>query len=494
MRARWGGGAVLAAVLLAAPPGRADEPPEAVAPAAEPAPEVAPRTDAPDAPSPTTPPPPEAPPPPEFMARKRPMDAEDLVRKKEGGYFTGLPLVNSDPDTGIGFGARVLYFWNGPRESPFFAYTPYRHRVFAQGFGTTNGWQYHWLDYDGLYLQGSPFRLRASLVYERNTAANYFGVGEGTLAALRSPTTSAAFDRFSDYTDDLRRLQPDGTAATRRDKYLLQRPAAAITLERDFAGGLVRVQGGLGLQHVTVEDGVGRSVRARDAAGRDVDGRQGDTRLATDCRAGVILGCGGGLHNTLKLGIAFDTRDFEPDPNAGFFVDLTGELSSRYVGSDYDYGRLTFSPRVYVSPFPQLTDLVVAARLVYSAQTDGVPFFAMNTLAMTDGNRAGLGGLRTLRGYKQDRFVGRFAAMAGVEVRWTFTHFRLGAQRFGLMLVPLLDMGRVFDGFDRFTFAGWKRGQGAGFRVAWNQATIIVVDYARSDEDSGLYINFNHAF
>jgi hypothetical protein len=33
-----------------------------------------------------------------------------------------------------------------------------------------------------------------------------------------------------------------------------------------------------------------------------------------------------------------------------------------------------------------------------------------------------------------------------------------------------------------------------GLRVAWNDATIVVVDYGRSSEDSGLYINFNHQF
>ena len=50
---------------------------------------------------------------PDFMRNKRRMTAADLADKHEGGYFTGLPLVNSDPDTGFGFGARVLYFDNG---------------------------------------------------------------------------------------------------------------------------------------------------------------------------------------------------------------------------------------------------------------------------------------------------------------------------------------------------------------------------------------------
>jgi hypothetical protein len=30
--------------------------------------------------------------------------------------------------------------------------------------------------------------------------------------------------------------------------------------------------------------------------------------------------------------------------------------------------------------------------------------------------------------------------------------------------------------------------------VAWNEATIIMVDYGFSSEGSGLYVNFNHIF
>jgi hypothetical protein len=51
---------------------------------------------------------------PDFMSSKRRMRTQDLADKVEGGYFTGLPLANSDPDTGFGFGARGYYFNNGP--------------------------------------------------------------------------------------------------------------------------------------------------------------------------------------------------------------------------------------------------------------------------------------------------------------------------------------------------------------------------------------------
>ena len=431
---------------------------------------------------------------PDFMRDKKRMTAADLADKEGGGYFTGLPLVNSDPDTGIGFGARVLYFNNGDKDDVMFEATPYRHRAYAQAFFTTNGYQYHTLDYDAPYLASTPFRLRASLIYEKNIAANYFGLGDRSLGRLSFPGSSDKFASTTDYTDALRRVQPDGTAFTRYNQYVLERPKATATLERDFFGGVVRAVVGVSLAYANVSQWTGETVKGDATGGSEVDARQAPTRLDRDCAAGLVVGCGGGLANAIKLGLAYDTRDFEPDPNSGVFVELTGELSGKYTLSDYDWARLTFSPRAYYSPFPKLTDLVVAGRLVGSVQSSGTPFFEMNELSFADYNRQGLGGLRTIRGYNQDRFVGHVAALANLEIRWTFFDFDVKKQHFGLMLAPFLDVGRVFDSLSDLELKRFRNGQGAGFRIAWNQATIIVIDYGISREGSTLYVNFNHPF
>jgi outer membrane protein assembly factor BamA len=340
-------------------------------------------------------------------------------------------------------------------------------------------------------------RVRGSLYFEKNIAANYFGTGEQAMARLAFPGTDRAFASQSEYADALRALRPDGTSVTRYDQYVLQRPVATATVERDFLGGMVRGLVGFTASYVSIDQWTGQSVRADDAAtGRtDVDAVQATTRLQQDCDAGRVRGCAGGFNNALKLGVAFDTRDFEPDPNSGFFVDFTTEMSGRPIGSEFDWVRATFSPRVYFSPFPKLTDLVIAGRLVGSVQTADTPFFAMPDLSFTDTNRQGLGGLRTLRGFKQNRFIGRVAALANLEIRWTFVEFNVTRrQHFALMLAPFLDVGRVFDSIDDFALRGFRNGQGAGLRIAWNQATIVVADYGISREGSSLYINFNHPF
>ena len=79
------------------------------------------------------------PPPPAGVAAKQRLSGEDYARKVDGGYVTGVPLFAYDPNLGFGFGARLYYYYDGHRDDPLFAYTPYRHRVFAQAFATTGG-------------------------------------------------------------------------------------------------------------------------------------------------------------------------------------------------------------------------------------------------------------------------------------------------------------------------------------------------------------------
>jgi hypothetical protein len=72
--------------------------------------------------------------------------------------------------------------------------------------------------------------------------------------------------------------------------------------------------------------------------------------------------------------------------------------------------------------------------------------------------------------------------------------FDAARQHFGLMIAPFVDFGRVFDRVADTSLAGFRRGQGAGLRIAWNQATIVMLDYGVSDEGSALYVNFGHIF
>ncbi len=420
------------------------------------------------------------------------LSPDDLARKNERGYVTGLPLVAYGTDIGLGLGARAYYYWNGVRASPLFAVTPYLHRVFAQAFFTTGGLQFHWLDYDAPNLGGSDYRLRASLTFERNTDRNYFGIGNAALAPFRFPGSPQTYESYTAYTEALRQIA-SGVTFAKYDRYDFVRPVGMATVERSLLGDRIRVQVGLAISYTTIDDYTGEQVDAVDAEGRDVTATSAMTRLRQDCDAGLLVGCNGGWDNALRLGFAYDTRDFEPDPNRGVFADVALDAATVALGSDFDYLRVLAAARGYLSPFRSI-DLVFAARAMVKWQSEGSPFFSMNTLPFTDDTKEGLGGHRTMRGYRLDRFVGPVEALTNVEARWTFARTEILRQKLGFIVAPFFDLGRPFDDLGDLELADWRASYGGALRISWNLATIITVDYGRSSEDAGVYINFAHNF
>ncbi|HEY4239799.1 MAG TPA: DUF5982 domain-containing protein [Kofleriaceae bacterium] len=418
------------------------------------------------------------------IARADALQPDELAKKNEGGYFTGLPLFAYSTDLGFGVGARAYYFWNGDRKDPRFAQTTYLYRVFLQAFVSTRGTQFHWLDFDAPKVFSSPYRLRSQLILQRDTSSNYFGLGDRSLRPLHFPGSTQDFAKFSDYSAAEAQVE-NGTTYEKYDQYDLLRPLVIASIERLVLNDRVRLLAGLGFSYA----------RVRDYSGKEVQGAtEGETRLAEDCAAGLVVGCHGGRDDYVRLGISYDTRDYEPDPNKGVFIDAGLDLGTVALGSQYDYARFLVTARGYWSPFPSHADLVLAGRALIQMQTSDTPFFSMNTLPFTDDPRSGLGGHRTLRGYRQDRFVGPVMTLVNGEVRWTFAHATIWKQKFGFIVAPFVDDGRPYDSLSDLSVHDWQLSYGGALRISWNLATLVTIDYGRSHEDTGFYVNFNHIF
>jgi Omp85 superfamily domain len=433
------------------------------------------------------------PPPPGFEGRQA-IDEHDYERKSEGGYFTGLPLANYDSNTGVGLGIRGYYYFNGRRDDPLFAYTPYLYRVFLQGFATTGGLQFHWLDIDVPTVAGTPFRFRSQLIFQRNIEQHYFGLGSRAMQPLTFTGSPNTYRKFADYQAALDRVTDAGQTHSQYDSYRLTQPMLLLSVERTVLSGLVRPLVGLGFSYNQLGDYTGESVHATDAAGHSTSAPMAPTRLSEDCAGGAIVGCTGGWNDFFRLGVSLDTRDYEPDPNRGVFVDAALDIGTGLLGSRYEWARAMLSPRGYFDPFRKWVDLVFAGRATFQVQSSSSPFFGMNYLPYTEDPRTGLGGLRTLRGFRQDRFVGPVMTLFNGEVRWTFAHFDVASQKFALIAVPNVDLGSTYDRVSQIRLAGWRRSQGGALRISWNLATIVTTEYAFSDEDSAFYVNFNHMF
>ncbi|MEJ7596531.1 MAG: DUF5982 domain-containing protein [Kofleriaceae bacterium] len=334
-----------------------------------------------------------------ISARADRLSPDDLARKNVGGYVTGLPLFAYSTDIGFGIGARAYYYWNGQRDDDRFPRTPYLHRVFVQGFASTRGLQFHWIDYDAPAVLGTPFRLRSQLILQRNINQNYFGLGRASLAPLAFPGAAGTFDRYADYEAAQRRVT-DGTTWGKYDQYSLLRPIAIASVERVFLGDRLHVLGGVGITWARIDDYTGDQVDAIAADGTDTTATMGTTRLRSDCDLGRLVGCDGGRDNYLRFGVAYDTRDFEPDPNRAVYGELAIDIGTRALASEYEYVRMLAVARGYWSPLGDRADLVLAVRGLFQVTSQGVPLFGTNTLPFLEDPRAGLGGHRTLRGHR----------------------------------------------------------------------------------------------
>ena len=425
---------------------------------------------------------------PEFM-RNKPFIPDLLLReKREGRYVTGMPAIGWDDEEGFNLGAFAEFYDNGSKDDPFFRTAPYRRKAFLGAVFATAGVIRILGRWDQPYINDSPYRLRVDLLVEENPINNYFGVGDDSLKKLNYPGFPGNFDTYAEYRNSVDRRLPDGTTYATYNQYQSTEVRLETAVERDMMGGLLRPLVGLKIGHVDVNDYTFDKVSAR--GGKAI---QRPTKLFEDCVVGIVTGCNGGWDNYLKLGLSYDTRDFEPDPSQGILAQGTAEISTKLLGSQFEYQRLTFSTKLYYSLFPELTRLVFASRITYSMQFGAVPVFSLPYYAYNTRDRKGLGGLDTFRGYKRNRFVGRSGIIVNGELRWSFAETNFVGQHLRFALAPFVDTGRIFDEVD-LSMRNWRIGYGAGLRLIWNLSTVISFDLGLSGEDEIFYMELGTQF
>jgi len=428
----------------------------------------------------------QTPPTPDFLDRKPQLPRELLEKKTEGRYVTGIPLIGIDPEIGAVVGAQIQIYDNGPRTSPFFAYAPYRQQIEAGAQTSVKGdYRAAFATFDQTYVDDTPWRIKSYIGYTENKFRNYFGTGEQTLEPLHFPGSPQTYSKLDDFKSALKR-KVDGTTWAEYVSYDQRLFLGAVNFEYDLMGGLLRPLVGFQFGHVGVTDYSGRMMH---------DAVEQETKLAEDDRLGKILGFDGGWDNSLRIGLAYDSRDYEPDPISGLLAQTFISGSLRSLGSEFDYGQATFGLTGFIPVIPGYDRLIAVGNATYSVRFGDVPFYAMNRLPLPkDEVRTGLGAFPTLRGYSSNRFVGEVTLSADAELRWNFSEFVLWDQRLKTALATFVDTGRVFDSAGAFSARDWKYSWGVGFRLAWNLATVISFDYGIGPEGTLFFMELGQPF
>ena len=441
------------------------------------------------------------------IAHEKRLDDEELEGKKEGVFVTGVPDFSLDPLNGLGLGAEGYITFDGERTDPFFAYTPYRSRISVAAFITTKDQQQIEVGFDAPYVLDSPWRIRTVAEYAKDPNQLYFGTTSSSLRHLRdlyparSPFAGRNVGSFDAYSDDLATArgggpgEPVSVADNFYDYFTLQQAIVNASVERSIFDGLVRLVGGVEVAHVAITTYDGHDAEANDLlAGQTVTVPNGRTRLREDAAAGKVLGLGHGFVDLVQVGAVYDTRDFEPDPTRGIFAEVTNELSLKPF-SRFSFDKVFGQIKAYQKIFSyDAQRLVLAGRFGTGATLGDAPFFEYQDEWSTEGSIEGIGGYHTLRGYKQARFVARMMSFLNVELRHRFARFSLLKQDFGLMVVPFVDTGGVWNNPGELALDHLRISEGLGFRVSWNQSTIVSFDYGVSEEDQQFFVQLGHPF
>ncbi len=438
-----------------------------------------------------------------FIRSKRMSDA-DLVKKKEGTFLTGIPDFSSDPVTGFGFGVRTNVFWNGKRDNLLFAYTPYLIRLKVNAAYYSSNARELILSLDAPYYNGTRWRFKLDFKAQQNPANLYFGSSERTLQALRLPSTPTggmAYTTYQEYDKGRKTLRAGGIgeadSVTDALSNRFRETEFMLNLKADYAlgKGRWRIMGGYEIQHLSYKTFEGTDAAAIDPqTGVERSAPNGTSLLRRDYEQGLIKGLEGGWLSIVQAALIYDTRDFEPDPTRGYYLEIANEYSGKYIGSRYDFNKLFIQGRVYKKiPLGKRTILAsrVAAGNIFG---NDAPFFEFQDQWSSDGSINALGGKQSLRGFRANRFLARSMWFANIELRIRLAEVKLGKQRFAFGVAPFFDAGTVRDRWQDLSFSNVKTSYGGGIRIAWNQSTILFFDYGVSKEDKLFFFGIGQAF
>ncbi|MBN9312835.1 MAG: BamA/TamA family outer membrane protein [Chryseobacterium sp.] len=436
-----------------------------------------------------------------FIKSKR-MSDEDLAKKREGTFVTGLPDISSDPVTGFGFGVRTNVIWNGKRDNELFAYTPYLMKLKANAAWYTSNAKELALSLDVPYYKGTRWRFKIDFKAQQNPANLYFGLTEKTLGDLRLPSDeNTTFSTYKEYDRARKTLRPGGVGEAafvtdalsnrfRETEYMLN-------LKADYAlgNGKWRIMGGYEIQHLSYKTFEGMEADAIDpVTGNHTKAPNGMSLLRRDFEQGNISGVDGGWVSIIQNALIYDTRDFEPDPTKGAYFEIANEYSSKLIGSQFDFDKLLIQGRYYQKlPFGKRT--VLAGRVgIGNVFGKNSPFFEYQDQWSPEGSINAMGGKASLRGYRANRFLARSMWFSNFEVRTRLVETTLWKQHLSFTVAPFFDMGTVRDRWQDLNFQNIKYSYGAGLRVGWNQSTILYFDYGKSKEDGMFFFGIGQAF
>lgn len=326
-----------------------------------------------------------------------------------------VPLLSYDSNLLLGYGGYGQVVQGDPTGS-----RPYLASVDAQFYRTTGGYVNHFLRFDLPGIAGSRFRLGGQVRFVRWDQAPFYGVG-----------TSAP-----------RPLSVDEEVWYKQQR-LLWRTTLRVTLRGDA-----------------------ELLAQYDIRWEQVD-PYADSLLADTQPTGIE----GGRYAWAALGLVVDKTDSEVDPHSGSAFDGSVRLAHPWLGSDWTVPGVNARLRHYQ---PLSEALVLAAHLMVDMRWGDEPFF--NQAYAGGLGRGVVGGRWLLKGLAEERYRVDNMAFVNGELRWTFWSPTLRKAQTDWMLVPFVDLARLWMWEEPQATPWVVATGGAGLRINVKDLLVFRVD------------------
>ena len=177
-----------------------------------------------------------------------------------------------------------------------------------------------------------------------------------------------------------------------------------------------------------------------------------------------------GLTRSIVLSRVFDTRDSNTNPSEGVRYMLSAEIAG--FGGDFSFNKYTLDARRY---WKIGKSQVLALRTIFGFGTGNIPYMQLFSV----------GGIETLRGYRDDQFKGNNMYSSTLEYRFPVAK-RVSAAFF-------TDIGNAWGSRSFAYDTSIKIGYGVGIRMVTPFGPIRV-DYGLGSQGGRLHFNFGGQF
>lgn len=331
--------------------------------------------------------------------------------KKEGARFMVLPIVFSSPDTRLAAGILPqVVFRTSSASNPS--------SIRLDAYYTLNR-QYHILTRPSVWLDNNSKNISAKLSFKK-WPTSFYGIGNRSITDNKEKFTETLYEGSLE----------------------------ASTLLKNFYYG-----------------GISYSLRSA-----RVEPHEDNGILAS----GELTGSGRSLVSSAGLVLRRDSRDHIFFPGNGSYHTLEVSLSSKWLGSDYNFSRYTLDLRKYIS---LKSRHVLAVQSMFSVTAGNSPFRMLPSVGST------------LRGYSSVRYIDRNLAAFRLEYRAAPLFGRFGIAIFA-------GAGDVFEKPSDLSIKHVKYTFGLGIRYLYSRSEKINIrlDYGFGKDSSGDYIDLNEAY